>query len=638
MGVVVETGEPPEAESISKKVRERIDRADAFVGVFTRRSPIRPSGGRWRSAWRCVTGEAALWTAPPWVLQECGYALGRGLQTVLFVENGVDLGGLQGDLEYIPYYYSDPTSAITTASGMLNALLAAHMGASVETSVQLAGETAASRPESSVQPTERATDLQKPIPIAAEATSSDPLLAIVEAVARALHEHDFEQAEREFQSGLTAIQNAPSDDQAVGVSEPQWCFLYLEELKKAGGPKAFSRLRQLGDAYPEIPEISAAVARDFREYKDYDAAIQCYLRAAEASTGPKKQRYSLSAARCMNDAGQPADAAAFLIELLTDERETIAADLRSNMLAELSASLRKNGDHIAGLAVAEFGLKEDPTNARLRFGTGNEYDEAGYFELAARHFQMLSNADPLETAALHNLGLAYAHLNLPLMSVDCYTRAFELGETLSASNMAYKLIEVGFRDRCVALLDEASKMPDCDPRVAKCRGRLTQVAEAEEEKLSKASAKADSIKAAMLRISAGVLGRVDGSPEGVWAFPFCALTLTVSGTTIEGTGENVAFEPTLLDSLGGFASASTGQVSSRRGGSSVKHTWELAGRILGRLCKYTLRESKEGGLIFLPESESSGYLLIDPDGKRAELFRLKDGKLDDSSVIVVKTP
>ncbi len=39
-GFVAEDADKAEVESVSKKVRDKIDAADVFVGIFTRRSPI----------------------------------------------------------------------------------------------------------------------------------------------------------------------------------------------------------------------------------------------------------------------------------------------------------------------------------------------------------------------------------------------------------------------------------------------------------------------------------------------------------------------------------------------------------------------------------------------------------------------
>src|SRR6266851_3771308 len=74
----------------------------------------------------------AAWSAPPWVLQESGYALKGNKALVLFREMDVEIPGLQGDLEYIPFDPRNPTLALQRASEMINGLIAKAGGNRVE--------------------------------------------------------------------------------------------------------------------------------------------------------------------------------------------------------------------------------------------------------------------------------------------------------------------------------------------------------------------------------------------------------------------------------------------------------------------------------------------------------------------------
>src|SRR5690349_1678214 len=67
LGVLWETGERSEAESVSAKVRERIDYAQVFVGIVTRRHPIILTRTI-KDLWAFVRQKTVQWTAPPWVL------------------------------------------------------------------------------------------------------------------------------------------------------------------------------------------------------------------------------------------------------------------------------------------------------------------------------------------------------------------------------------------------------------------------------------------------------------------------------------------------------------------------------------------------------------------------------------------
>ena len=93
-GMIVSTGERPEAKAVGRKVKSRIDSADLFVGVLTRRHKL---------------GDSQSWTTSPWVVEEKGYSIGQkpGRPVILLIEEGISVpsetGGLEGDLEYIKF-------------------------------------------------------------------------------------------------------------------------------------------------------------------------------------------------------------------------------------------------------------------------------------------------------------------------------------------------------------------------------------------------------------------------------------------------------------------------------------------------------------------------------------------------------
>lgn len=89
LGIEVVTGERPKADTISNKVKERIDSCDFFVGIFTRRDKI---------------ARKQKWTTSAWVIDEKAFAVGKNKKLILLKEQGVEsIGGLQGDYEYIEF-------------------------------------------------------------------------------------------------------------------------------------------------------------------------------------------------------------------------------------------------------------------------------------------------------------------------------------------------------------------------------------------------------------------------------------------------------------------------------------------------------------------------------------------------------
>jgi hypothetical protein len=88
-GFPVATGEKPKADTVSKKVRDRIEAASIFLGIFTRRDRLK---------------SRREWTTSSWVIDEKAYALARGKKLILLRESGVQsIGGIQGDYEYIEF-------------------------------------------------------------------------------------------------------------------------------------------------------------------------------------------------------------------------------------------------------------------------------------------------------------------------------------------------------------------------------------------------------------------------------------------------------------------------------------------------------------------------------------------------------
>jgi hypothetical protein len=89
IGFAIETGEKPQPDRISEKVKRLIESQQFFVGIFTRRDKL---------------SKKESWNTSAWVIDEKAYASAKNRKLILFREAGVDsIGGIQGDYEYIPF-------------------------------------------------------------------------------------------------------------------------------------------------------------------------------------------------------------------------------------------------------------------------------------------------------------------------------------------------------------------------------------------------------------------------------------------------------------------------------------------------------------------------------------------------------
>src|SRR5258708_35874019 len=102
-----------------------IDDRNAFVGFFTKKYPVYRFGSKLSDAISLARGrlQPEKWSAPPWVLQESGYAISAGKKVILLREDGVDIPGLQDDLEYVPFDSSNPSAIFSKSSAMINDML-----------------------------------------------------------------------------------------------------------------------------------------------------------------------------------------------------------------------------------------------------------------------------------------------------------------------------------------------------------------------------------------------------------------------------------------------------------------------------------------------------------------------------------
>src|SRR6266852_5518639 len=136
-GFICETAEAAEVESVSEKVQHMIDEKDVFIGFFTKRYPVYSFRSKISLFGQILFGNIRpqIWSAPAWVLQESGYALRGGKKLILLREEGVEVPGLQGDLEYIPFDPENPAEVFSKRSQMINGRLAKAAGTDVRTIV-----------------------------------------------------------------------------------------------------------------------------------------------------------------------------------------------------------------------------------------------------------------------------------------------------------------------------------------------------------------------------------------------------------------------------------------------------------------------------------------------------------------------
>jgi hypothetical protein len=97
-GLGIDSGERPDARSISEKIKTRIIDCDIFLGIFTKREKL---------------GDTDEYATSQWVIEEKTYAVSLNKRILLYLEEGVQFSpGLQADYEFIRFSRSHLSDAL----------------------------------------------------------------------------------------------------------------------------------------------------------------------------------------------------------------------------------------------------------------------------------------------------------------------------------------------------------------------------------------------------------------------------------------------------------------------------------------------------------------------------------------------
>lgn len=160
-----EHAEAAEAKQLSEKVMSLVADKNTFIGICTRNElAVREaalSKVRFQAGYR-KTSEADLeWKTSDWIIQEIGLAKARNFEIILLIEEGVRRpGGLQGDVEYIPFTRDAPEKSFNKILEMIISL--SPKKSAIETSSADATATIAKEQPGSSQPTNGAWSTSLP--------------------------------------------------------------------------------------------------------------------------------------------------------------------------------------------------------------------------------------------------------------------------------------------------------------------------------------------------------------------------------------------------------------------------------------------------------------------------------------------
>ena len=109
--------ESAEPKLLAEKVLALIEDKNTFIGICTRKELATELDALSVPYFQrsCFTGKSEdfVWKTSDWIIQEIGLAIGRKMEVILLIEEGVRKpGGLQGDVEYISFDREAPRKVV----------------------------------------------------------------------------------------------------------------------------------------------------------------------------------------------------------------------------------------------------------------------------------------------------------------------------------------------------------------------------------------------------------------------------------------------------------------------------------------------------------------------------------------------
>lgn len=534
LGLQWESAERAEIESVSRKVREKIDESDIFVGIFTRRHPIfshDPVPGP-----NHAPSQPTAWTGPPWLFQESGYALKAGKKLMLFRESQVELPALQGDLEYIPYDPEVPAEAWKKALEVLAGLIARSAGIEVCTSVSVPNAQQTGSGETNVGKS-----------LAVETAGLSSFAQCFNDLIIAEFSRDALGIDRAEEAGLQAIRAGGAED----MDELRWKCLCLASRGRTGDTSALQKLHAISTEHPTHAGPYSSLAAVAQACGERKTAGDWYSKAADLDPG--RIRHRINAAAEYRRAKR-LDLAREQLELAL-AGTNLAADSKAEIMQQMFWTCKESEDLLGAFCFGEAALQLQPNDYDFRFQlayaygkvTGG-YSQHDYRDLALYHYQVLVRRKSAVEYA-DNLGAEYSHFGAPIHAVKQFKAASAGGNALGTSNVIRQYLSAGFVDDAKAWAEAHTPPEDKEGDIAQALATAHTLSAAESEKIAKILDGVSQHRSALASLAGSPVSAPQAHVDGEWRFPLADLTLAVMDRQIIGTGESVTSGGKILHRL-----------------------------------------------------------------------------------------
>jgi tetratricopeptide (TPR) repeat protein len=508
-----------EPKELAAKVMSLVEDRNVFIGICTKKERVIADEKLQPSllSQSTLKGHANDfdWKTSDWVIQEIGLAVGRGMAIVLLLENGCRKpGGIQGDVEFIPFDRATPERAFGQLLEMIRALVPPQAQAEAGSGEGAdAGESAAAPEENSDHTPDETWD-------------------------RTRYEMHF--AWKLFSGKKDEAEQIESTylktpDAADPERKAEWQSLTEIWRIRAGEEGTLKRIEELKQSFPENVTVIANLAAAFAHFDHHGDAAEQYLEAAKLSESDPSQSCSFraSAAVELHKDGQRVASS----ECLSKLREIIEghSDAEARLLYALKEIAEADKDDILVTQILERMVDTRPDDVDLRFELAYKYSQLKYADLSLYHYLQIP-AGKRNPVTWNNIGVAFQNASLPGKSIEAYRTAAAEGETLAMSNIAYKLMNAGFFEDADAELQKALKLENYHRNVPDALAQLRDLPEKESSSLDDSQAKVRPKVEFVRRVGRALAQLPPSQLAKIWDGPLCKLGVSLKDGVFLGVG------------------------------------------------------------------------------------------------------
>jgi len=454
--------EDAKAIDTSQKVKEKMKHKTLFIGICTKKEQvIRHRPTKWIFPERLICKETDFeWKTSDWILQELGYSLGLGMNTILLLEDGIrEIKGLHGTLEYINFDRLNPSLAFKKIVQQLSSIEGDKIN---QEQSEQSEQTAKSDEVKNTESTEdkpSILDYQKP----KEDWGYDKYIWAMHTAI--------------WNNNNTAIHEINKFyEEFIGNDNPELLLKWKGEcllIKQIwNNESAIGELNFLIKDNPDNKDLHFYLAQALEKFKQEEKAYEEYIKALVDGSSWNIQFLTMTI-RCLADYKGNEAAKQFMESNI---KNIIEKD-RFLFIKVYSMLFKDDSPHIY-CALLEAALNIKPDESSLRFDLAYKYSELKMKKLSIFHYKLLTSTSPSE-ASWNNLGIEYNNNSLPVKSINAFRNSEELDGTLAMSNISYRFINAGFEKEAREICDNALKIKDYDKRIPVTINSIEEKIEAE---------------------------------------------------------------------------------------------------------------------------------------------------------------